>query len=67
MNVGRGEKLRDVSPAEDADKKLVSSSVNDVLRPPAKNADERSMRVRQRAAEFWDENYIVRHDPAARA
>ena len=55
-----------MSSEEDANKELVGSWVNDVLRRPAKDPGEWLTWVRRRAHEYWDENYIAHHDPTAR-
>ncbi len=51
---------------ETANRQLVLSWVEDVLRRRADTAEEWLRYARQRAPEYFDENYVAHHDPYAK-
>ncbi len=51
-----------MSSVEESNERLVQSWVDDVLKGGGKNAEEWLSRIRQRAPDYYDENYVAHHD-----
>ncbi len=51
---------------EDANRRLVLSWIEDVLRKSAKTTEEWIGYARLKAPDYWSENYTAHHDPSAR-
>ncbi len=55
-----------MSSVEELNERLVRSWVNDVLKGGGKNAEEWLLRIRERAPDYYDENYVAHHDPTSK-
>lgn len=55
-----------MSSVEESNERLVRSWVNDVLKGGGKNTEEWLSRIRERAPDYYDMNYLAHHDPASK-
>jgi predicted ester cyclase len=55
-----------MSSVEEKNERLVRSWVIDVLKGGGKNTEEWLLRIREKAPDYYEENYVAHHDPTSK-